>query len=91
MEAQYWKGKWKAGDIGFHQSEVESLLVEHFSRLEPGTVLVPLCGKSLDMIWLKSKGWKVIGVELSSVACEAFFEENGLSFSTRAVAGFVGL
>ena len=43
-----------------------------------GTVLVPLCGKSLDMIWLAQQGHRVIGVELSDVAVESFFSENGL-------------
>lgn len=42
-------------------------------------VFVPLCGKSLDMIWLAQQGHEVIGVELSPVAVEDFFRENGLN------------
>ena len=42
-----------------------------------GAVFVPLCGKSLDMGWLRERGAGVLGVELSPIAAEAFFEERG--------------
>ena len=35
-------------------------------------VLVPLCGKSLDLVWLAEQGHAVIGVELA----EAFVKEQ---------------
>jgi Thiopurine S-methyltransferase (TPMT). len=35
-------------------------------------VLVPLCGKSLDMDWLLDAGYKVFGIELSNIAIQAF-------------------
>ena len=41
-------------------------------------VLVPLCGKSLDLMWLASHGLRVMGVELSEQAVEAFFSEQNL-------------
>jgi thiopurine S-methyltransferase len=41
-------------------------------------VFVPLCGKSLDMLWLREQGHAVLGVELSEKAVSAFFEENGI-------------
>lgn len=41
-------------------------------------MLVPLCGKSLDMIWLAAQGNPVLGVELSQLAVEQFFDENEL-------------
>lgn len=41
-------------------------------------MLVPLCGKSLDLVWLESQGYPVMGVELSEQAVEAFFSEQGL-------------
>jgi thiopurine S-methyltransferase len=77
MKPQFWIEKWQAGQIGFHQSEVHSFLVEFFPKMAlGGKVLVPLCGKSLDMVWLAQQGCQVVGVELSSLACEAFFAEN---------------
>jgi thiopurine S-methyltransferase len=38
------------------------------------SVLVPLCGKSLDMHFLAETA-NVVGLELSAAACEAFFTE----------------
>ncbi len=76
IDQQYWLAKWKANDIGFHESTVTPELVAYFHRLQlqPGqTVFVPLCGKSVDMLWLADQGLRVVGVELSQIACEDFF------------------
>ena len=51
-------------------------------------VFVPLCGKSLDMSWLVKQGAKVLGVELSPIAVQAYFEENGLSATCRPFGKF---
>lgn len=40
--------------------------------------MVPLCGKSRDMVWLAEQGFRVVGVELSQLAVEQFFVENEL-------------
>ncbi len=42
-------------------------------------MFVPLCGKSLDMLWLRDHGYSVLGVELSSIAVQEFFKENGIT------------
>lgn len=52
-------------------------------------VFVPLCGKSLDMIWLMDQGHEVIGVELSAVAVKAFFRENDLQAVKRRSGEFM--
>jgi thiopurine S-methyltransferase len=65
----------------FHQVVVNPLLTEywHSQKLKKGSrILVPLCGKSLDMLWLAEQGFRVIGIELSPIAVEAFFRENHL-------------
>ncbi len=67
--------------IDFHQNCVNRFLTKfwpRFNHIEKSRVFVPLCGKSLDMIWLANQGHKVIGVELSPIAVKAFFKENGL-------------
>lgn len=67
--------------MDFHQSYVNNFLTRFWSRfnhIEKSRVFVPLCGKSLDMIWLANQGHQVIGVELSPLAVKAFFKENGL-------------
>ncbi|KFE68360.1 thiopurine S-methyltransferase [Hyalangium minutum] len=90
MESQFWHERWQQGQIAFHQPEVEKFLGAHFERLglaRGATVFVPLCGKSLDMLWLVSQGYQVVGVELSPIACEAFFSENRIEAATPVTEG----
>jgi len=83
LEADYWHKKWDADSFGFHQARTN----KHLQRWWPGAeiarnseVFVPLCGKSLDMLWLHEQGYKVTGIELSQKAIESFFKENDLPF-----------
>lgn len=81
MEHSFWLQRWREGRTGFHQDRVMPLLEKHWAALALPTgsrVLVPLAGKSLDMIWLAEHGHRVLGVELSALAVEQFFAENGL-------------
>lgn len=81
MEAEFWLERWREGRTHFHQSRVTPLLQKFWPQLglAPGSkVLAPLCGKSLDMLWLAEQGHRVLGVELSQLAVEQFFDENGL-------------
>lgn len=75
-----WLERWQEGRIGWHEDEGNVSLKKHW-RGSGLTVLVPLCGKSPDMRWIAERGNRVIGVELSSIAVEAFFSEQGISFS----------
>lgn len=78
---QLWLQCWRDQHTDFHQSEVNPLLSRFWPSLElahGSRVFVPLCGKSLDMIWLAQQGHEVLGIELSPVAVEDFFRENGL-------------
>ena len=49
---------------------------------------MPLCGKSVDMMWFLEQGYHVIGVELSLDACRAFFAENNLNFDENKIEKF---
>ncbi|MFA7554660.1 MAG: thiopurine S-methyltransferase [Spongiibacteraceae bacterium] len=76
MEADFWLQRWRNNEIGFHASEVNPMLVEYFQALSLGEgsrVFVPLCGKTLDITWLLSKGYRVAGAELSKQAVEQLF------------------
>ena len=67
MEPEFWQERWARNQIGFHLSEVNPYLQRHWRQLavaEGSKVLVPLCGKSLDLVWLASHGLRVMGVEL---------------------------
>jgi len=82
MTPEFWHQRWQHGETGWHQDEVNLHLQEHWPRLgvRPGEkVFVPLCGKTLDLLWLAGQGLQVLGVELSPIAVEAFFGENGLT------------
>ncbi len=57
------------------------MLRRHWPRLMRGSrVLVPLCGKTVDMLWLARQGLDVTGVEISEIAVREFFDEHGLSY-----------
>jgi len=82
MEPQFWHNKWASGQIGFHRSDANPALVRQWAMVSeplPGTtVWVPLCGKTLDMVYLREQGHPVVGVELSPLATAAFFDEQHL-------------
>lgn len=80
MEKDFWLERWEREEIGFHEGGVNAYLLEFWQelKLEPAsTVFVPLCGKSLDLKWLREQGHPVMGVEISKIAVQAFFDENG--------------
>lgn len=81
-----WHERWEKGKLGFHQSRYNTRLEKYWLELgvdKDGAVLVPLCGKSLDMLWLHQQGHQVVGVELSEIAARAFFSENQLTYEQR--------
>lgn len=91
MTKYNWHDHWERNDIAFHLPAVNPLLEKYWSQLgitSTATVLVPLCGKTLDLLWLAKRGHHVIGVELSPIACEAFFTENKLLFDKKIKNNF---
>lgn len=81
MHAEFWQARWARSEIGFHLPEVNPYLQRYWPALglpEGARVLVPLCGKSLDLAWLAGQGYQVVGVELAQRAVEDFFAEHGL-------------
>ncbi|SBV51763.1 thiopurine S-methyltransferase [Xanthomonas bromi] len=81
MDTHFWLERWQLGHTGFHQPEVLPLLQKHWPVLQlskQARVLVPLCGKTLDMHWLAAQGHRVLGVEVSPLAVAHFFDEAGL-------------
>ncbi len=88
MENSSWSERWSAGKIGFHESRVNNNLVSHFSRLgavKESHVLVPLCGKTVDLIWLAERVGHVTGIEFVETAVEQFFADNELEPTRRDV------
>lgn len=92
MEHHFWLERWKQDQIGFHQAEINQYLSEHWEPLglaPEAPVFVPLCGKSLDMLWLREQGHPVLGVELSEKAVAAFFAENDIAAESRREGEFM--
>lgn len=91
MDEGFWQRRWARNEIGFHLNEVNPYLRRHWPdlRLADGArVLVPLCGKSLDMAWLAQQGHAVLGVELSERAVEDFFREHALGAEVSVEGDF---
>jgi thiopurine S-methyltransferase len=81
LDIEFWQERWATGQTSFHQHSVNTALERWFESLAapPGArVFVPLCGKSLDMVWIAERGCRVVGVEVSRIAVDAFFEERRL-------------
>lgn len=79
MDTSFWIERWDKRQIGFHQQHVNPYLQSHWSQLGTAPndgVFVPLCGKSLDMQWLRAQGHTVVGVEVSQQAVREFFSEQ---------------
>lgn len=81
MDSDFWIKAWDEGRTNFHRTQVNEKLVQFFPQLNPKEgqeVLVPLCGKTKDLIWLKNLKLNVHGVELYEEPVKAFFQENGM-------------
>lgn len=91
MDPDFWQTRWRSNQIGFHQLEIHPDLRRFYPRLAPrggGRIFVPMCGKSLDLLWLHGQGLAVLGVELVPQAVDAFFQENALAAQHRLEAVF---
>jgi thiopurine S-methyltransferase len=86
-----WLKFWRDQRTDFHQNNVNQLLIRFWPSFHPqpsSRIFIPLCGKSLDILWLAEQGHEVIGVELSPVAIKAFFRENHMQPSKRRIGKF---
>jgi len=86
-----WLDRWRKGTTGWHRSDINPQLIKNINQLaEPRTqkIFVPLCGASLDMKYLIDQGLNVVGVELSSLAIDRFFNENQIEYKVSKVEDF---
>jgi thiopurine S-methyltransferase len=86
LDKQFWLERWRLNQIGFHQADYNARLQRHWPQLgipNDSRVFVPLCGKSLDMLWLARLGHSIVGVELAPLAVESFFAAAGIAYSAR--------
>lgn len=91
MELSYWLSRWNKGNTGFHMEKGYPGLSISWPTLsippEP-IVLIPLAGKSVDILWIADRAKKVICSEISSIAIEQFFDQHEMKFSKTRFASF---
>jgi len=84
MEKQFWIESWDEGGFktSFHRKDIHPYILEYLTpkKLKGKRVLVPLCGKSIDLIYFQKYAKHVVGVELAEKAVYQFFEEQALDF-----------
>lgn len=76
-----WHARWQQGRIGFHRADVHPALRAYERRFvgdRPHRVFVPLCGKTVDIPWLVSRGHEVVAVELVDQAVRELHAEHGI-------------
>ena len=91
MRHDFWHERWQTGQTGFHQSAEHPFLARWWPRLDvpqDARVYVPLCGKSLDMVWLAERGHRIAGSELSPIAIRDFFAARGVEPAVTEEHGF---
>ena len=82
MNPEFWQQRWCEGRIGFNQPNINPLLIKYFSVLnlpKSSRIFAPLCGKSIDMLWLAEQGYHVVGAELVESAVREFFSEQHIT------------
>jgi len=91
METSFWLERWARGETGFHLPAVNPYLPRYWPGLEvpPGArVLVPLAGKSMDLLWLRERGHELVAIELSPLAADALFASLGVAPTCSYADGF---
>jgi thiopurine S-methyltransferase len=83
-EQGIWHQRWKEGNIGWHRPQPNEHLRRHAVHIikPKASVLVPLCGKSQDMVWLAKQGMTIVGIELVEQAAIDFYAEWGKTPTT---------
>ena len=93
MRHDQWFQYWDEGTIGWHRDKVDAILQKYLKQLcgskeESISILVTLCGKSLDLPWLADQGHSVVGCELIELGGKQLFEENNIPFSVSTIGDF---
>lgn len=83
MEPDFWFDSWREGGTktSFHVPAVHphARWLAETGLLADARVLVPLCGKTVDLLFFAEHAREVVGVELVATAVEQFFTDNGLT------------
>lgn len=78
MNICFWNERWEKNEIAFHMKEVHPMMIKYFDKLhlsKGNRIFIPLCGKTLDISWLLSKGFYIVGIEINQEAVNMLFDE----------------
>lgn len=83
-----WLDRWANGRTGWHEEDGNAGLKAHWPSLEStangrNRVLVPLCGKTPDLLWLAEQGHEVVGIELAEIAVRQLFADYDLAYQVE--------
>ncbi len=85
MKKQFWLNSWDEGGFktSFHRPDIHPYILKYLTpeKLHGKRLLVPLCGKSIDLVYFAQHAEHVVGVELSEKAIYQFFDEQELPFT----------
>ena len=88
MDPEFWHERWERDEIGFHKDSFNphmTMFLDSLALPAGSHILVPLCGKSMDLLWLHQRGYRVSGIEISRKAIEDFFRENELDYEQSEI------
>ena len=92
MDDIFWHKRWERGETAFHESKGNQLLKTHFEKInlpENPRIFIPLCSKTKDILWLLSRGIRVVGVELSNSAINDLFIDLDVTPNVLKLEGFI--
>ena len=86
LPTSYWSERWHQDDAFWHQQEVNAHLLHNLHALDavkatapPGRrprIFVPLCGASVDMLYLHQQGWHVVGLDAVEQPLRSFVHDH---------------
>ncbi|MGV3559762.1 thiopurine S-methyltransferase [Larkinella arboricola] len=82
MEKQVWADSWDRSNTHFHRQDVHPYVLKHLTpfALMEKSIFVPLCGRSLDLVYFSQFADRVVGVEQNETLILQFFAENQLAY-----------
>src|SRR5436309_2625331 len=87
MQPEFWYRSWQeeGSKTSFHRKDIHPYLQRHARAdvLQGKRVLVPLCGKTNDLMWFRAHADHVTGVELVEKPVLQFFDEQNLTATKR--------
>lgn len=87
---EFWSQIWEEGVIRFHQGNYNLEMINYFKDfdLKNKSVLIPLAGKTKDILYFLEKGAEVTAIEFYGPAVVSFFEENNISYKKHGHSYF---